>query len=285
MGKKVKLGKFRKDKFYQLAKESGYRSRAAFKLLQLNRTYHFLEKSHICIDLCAAPGGWLQVAQTHMPVSSIIIGIDLAPIKPISNVITHVEDITTANCRQLLKKDLNDQKADVVLHDGAPNVGKNWLHDAYQQNILVLQSFKLASEFLRKGGYFVTKVFRSKDYYSLLWVLQKFFKKVESTKPQASRNESAEIFIVCQNYLAPEQIDPKFLDIKYVFNDVELDTDSHKKLSIQDLFKPAKRNRGGYPEGDMTLHHKLNASLFILSDNYMELLANASEVCLISYFF
>lgn len=128
---------------------------------------------------------------------------------------------------------------------------------------------------MRKGGWFVTKVFRSKDYNSLLWVFQQLFKNVHATKPQASRNESAEIFVVCQNYMAPDRIDPKFLDPKAVFKEIE----DEPTQSIN-LIHPEKhtRHRGGYPEGDYTLFHTLNVSEFISNENYLQLLADASEI-------
>ncbi|XP_065831423.1 pre-rRNA 2'-O-ribose RNA methyltransferase FTSJ3-like [Oscarella lobularis] len=271
MTKKAKLGKRRKDRFYHLAKETGYRSRSAFKLLQLNRQFNFLQTARVLIDLCAAPGGWLQAAVENTPVSSLIIGVDLVPIKPIHNVITLQEDITTEKCRQSLQRELKGWKADCVIHDGAPNVGTAWIQDAFSQATLCLKAVKLACDFLRKGGSFVTKVFRSKDYHSLLWVFQQLFKKVSATKPQASRNESAEIFVVCQNYIAPDKIDPRIFDSKFIFEEVE----PMKKLQLPAMTSSSTQKT---PAEEYSELKQINVSEFVARADFMDVLAKASEL-------
>ncbi|KAI0080260.1 hypothetical protein K474DRAFT_1657968 [Panus rudis PR-1116 ss-1] len=285
MGKaQKKTGKGRLDKYYKLAKEQGYRARSAFKLIQLNKKYSFLESARCCIDLCAAPGGWLQVASKYMPVNSVIVGVDLVPIKPIPRVVTFASDITTPQCRNLIRGELKDWKADVVLHDGAPNVGTAWVQDAYSQSELVLMSLKLAAEFLAKGGTFVTKVFRSVDYNNLIWVFNQLFSKVEATKPPSSRNVSAEIFVVCRDFLAPKHIDPKFFDPKHVFKDLSATVDEDKGSSSKNftanVFQPEKkrRHRSGYDDGDYTMFKQAGAAEYIRCQDPVAFLGSVNQI-------
>eukprot|EP00878_Enallax_costatus_P015432 GHUV01016165.1.p1 GENE.GHUV01016165.1~~GHUV01016165.1.p1 ORF type:complete len:408 (+),score=85.30 GHUV01016165.1:277-1500(+) len=279
MVKKTK-GKHRLDKYYHLAKEQGYRSRAAFKLIQLNRKYNFLANCKALLDLCAAPGGWMQVAAKNMPLGSLIIGVDLMPIKPIRGAKSFVCDITTVKCRQLLKKEASGSLFDVVAHDGAPNVGGAWSSEAYTQSALVLDALALAVEFLAPGGTFITKVFRSKDYNALLYALGQLFNKVEATKPQASRNASAEIFVVCLGYKAPAKVDPRLLDAKHLFQEV---AEAPKVMGPEALLKQKikqKRHREGYDDRLSSSHKAMPAAAFVLSDTPVEMLGHATQLIL-----
>ena len=272
MGNKKVHAKGRRDKFYHLAKETGYRARSAFKLIQLNRKYDFLTGARVCIDLCAAPGGWMQVAQKFMPSGALIVGVDLVPIRPIPGTVGLVADITTDKCRAMLKKELKHFKANCVLHDGAPNVGQAWVQDAFTQVELVLKSLKLATEFLMENGTFVTKVFRSADYQSLIWVFNQLFRKVHATKPVSSRNVSAEIFVVCEEYIAPHKIDPRMLDPRFVFSEISADA------KAIDVFNQSKKKPKALGYDDQTLYKRADAEAWCTDEEFMETLGTVNEL-------
>ena len=211
-----------------------------------------------------------------MPTSSLIVGVDLSPIKAIPRVITFQSDITTDKCRATIRQHLKTWKADTVLHDGAPNVGTAWVQDSFNQAELVLQSMKLATEFLVEGGTFVTKVFRSKDYNSLLWVFNQLFEKVEATKPPSSRNVSAEIFVVCRGFKAPKRIDPKFLDPRSVFAELSDPTPNNEAKVFNPEIK--KRKRDGYEEGNYTQFKEVPASTFVNTTDPIEILGQNNRL-------
>uniref|UniRef100_A0ACD5T784 Uncharacterized protein n=2 Tax=Avena sativa TaxID=4498 RepID=A0ACD5T784_AVESA len=272
-------GKQRQDKYYHLAKEQGYRSRAAFKLLQLDARFRFLPTARAVLDLCAAPGGWVQVAVNHAPVGAFVVGVDLVPIRPIRGAHSLTEDITTSKCRSSVRK-LMDSKGvatfDVVLHDGSPNVGGAWAQEATTQSALVIDAVRLATYFLAPKGAFITKVFRSQDYNAIMFCLKQLFEKVEVTKPQASRGTSAEIYIICLKYKAPAKIQPELLDIKHLFS-----VENEKKMPRDVLTtKKDKRRREGYEEGVTVLVKVGLASDFIWSEvqTPLEFLGSVTEI-------
>ncbi|XP_953462.1 uncharacterized protein TA11330 [Theileria annulata] len=252
MKTKSKTGKNRLDKYYHLAKEHGYRSRSAFKIIQLSKKFNIFQNCNVLVDLCAAPGGWLQVASNQLPVSSTIIGVDLVPIKPIKGVTTFQADIRTPKCLSLITNHLNGMNVDVVLHDGSPNMGCNWNLDAFNQNVLVLTACKMACSLLRKGGIFVTKVFRSSDYNSLVWMLSNCFDKVKVTKPQSSRNVSAEIFAVCIGFKTLKLIDQRLFNPDYVFQNSDVPIEQNELSQSNKLLSNTPKSLSNTPK---TLTH------------------------------
>jgi AdoMet-dependent rRNA methyltransferase SPB1 len=135
---------------------------------------------------------------------------------------------------------------------------------------------KLATEFLCEGGTFVTKVFRSKDYNSLLWVFNQLFTKVEATKPPSSRNVSAEIFVVCRGFKAPKRIDPKFLDPRSVFAELSDPTPNNEAKVFNPEVK--KRKRDGYEEGNYTQFKEVPASEFIQTTDPIAILGSLNRL-------
>jgi AdoMet-dependent rRNA methyltransferase SPB1 len=211
-----------------------------------------------------------------MPTGSLIIGVDLSPIKAIPRCITFQSDINSDKCRATIRSHLKTWKADTVLHDGAPNVGTAWVQDSFNQAELALQAMKLATEFLVEGGTFVTKVFRSKDYNALLWVFNQLFEKVEATKPPSSRNVSAEIFVVCRGFKAPKRIDPKFLDARSVFAELSDPTPNNEAKVFNPEVK--KRKRDGYEEGNYTQFKEVPASEFIQTTDPIAILGSLNRL-------
>jgi 23S rRNA (uridine2552-2'-O)-methyltransferase len=190
----------RNEHYYNKAKEEGYRSRASYKLKQLDDEYHFFRGAHNVLDLGAAPGGWLQVASSALNGGGLIIGVDLKEIIPLDaeNIETIVGDATSLEVkRQVIER--FGGKADVILSDMAPNVTGIWDVDDYRQIHLARSALSIADLLLKDDGWMVIKVFQGIEYDNFFLDVRNMFEEVHVFKPKASRKSSAEIYIVTKN--------------------------------------------------------------------------------------
>jgi 23S rRNA (uridine2552-2'-O)-methyltransferase len=197
----MKLSDARKDQYRKLARENLYRSRAVYKLSQINKSHHILKEGIKVVDIGAAPGGWLQIVSKIVGPRGMAVGIDLKEIEPIPNVITVVGNIeNTEDVDKLIRILGNSGKVDVVLSDLAPNVSGLWEMDQLKQIDLSKKALEFAKIVLKENGSALFKVFQGENSSEFIKDLKAVFLNVIITKPDASRKQSSEIYVVCKRY-------------------------------------------------------------------------------------
>ncbi|XP_074603545.1 tRNA (cytidine(32)/guanosine(34)-2'-O)-methyltransferase-like isoform X2 [Brevipalpus obovatus] len=204
------MGKATKDKrdiYYRLAKEEGYRARSAYKLIHIDEKFHILEDVKRAVDLCSAPGSWSQVLAKRLQSTredAKIVAVDIQAQADIPGVIQIKGDITSLETADNIIGHFEGDKADLVVCDGAPDV--TGLHDLdeYIQGQLLISALNISTHVLKTGGTFVAKIFRGRDISLLYCQLKLFFVQVIVTKPRSSRNSSIEAFVVCKDFKLPE---------------------------------------------------------------------------------
>ncbi|MCB9963388.1 MAG: RlmE family RNA methyltransferase [Rhodospirillales bacterium] len=181
------------DPYVREAELKGYRSRAAFKLLEIDEKLNFLRNGQVIVDLGAAPGGWSQVAAQR---GAKVVAIDLLEIDELADVLFAQMDFTDHDAVDRLLEMLDGRKADVVLSDMAPNTIGHRQTDHLRIMALAELAYDFAKDVLSPGGAFVAKVLQGGAKDALLNALKKDFKTVRHIKPPASRKDSAEMYVV-----------------------------------------------------------------------------------------
>ena len=196
----MRLEDAKKDHYRKLAKELGYRSRSAFKLIELNKKYNLIKSNDNILDFGAAPGGWLQVSSKLVMPKGKVIGVDLLPIMPLGENVTIFQgDIRE---KEVIERILHagEGKMDVVLSDMAPNISGIWKIDHNNQIDLTMLIIDRFPELLEKNGRCLLKAFDGPRLKSLENNLKKNFKNVKLIKPKVSRNASSELYIFCRGF-------------------------------------------------------------------------------------
>lgn len=190
------------DSYYKKAKQEGYRSRAAYKLLELQQHYRLLRPGDAVVDLGAAPGGWLQVAANIVGPRGRVIGVDLQDIQPFQQ--RHVTvirgDVTTDEIQTQIRE-LLGRPADCVISDMAPKM--SGIRDADMARCLALNqiALKVAVRLLRPGGSLLIKSFISNELHPFTAEIKRYFSDVQRTKPEATRQGSSEFYFFAKDFV------------------------------------------------------------------------------------
>ena len=184
------------DHYVKLARQQGYRSRACYKLLELQQRYQLIKPGMTVLDLGAAPGGWSQLAAQWVEPGGRVVASDILPMDSLAGVTFIQGDFTDDTVYQRLLAELNQGSVDLVMSDMAPNISGIKVVDQAKSIALVELAFDLAQQLLGPQGQFLTKVFQGEGFDQLLRTMRAYFTKVKSCKPKASRPRSRELYLL-----------------------------------------------------------------------------------------
>lgn len=188
------------DVWVKKSREDGYRSRASYKLIELDEKDRLFRPGQVVVDLGAAPGGWSQVAVERVGDKGVVVASDILDMSPIAGVEFVQGDFTEQSVLDELLELLGDRRADVVISDMAPNMSGMAAVDIPNALGLVELALDMAQQVLKPGGVFVAKVFQGEGFDALLAEMRKSFGTVVSRKPDSSRARSREIYQVCKGF-------------------------------------------------------------------------------------
>lgn len=191
----------RRDAWRKMAKNSGYRARSAFKLLQIQERFGIIRKGDLVLDVGAHPGGWSQVSVECVGEKGKVVGVDLEPCEPIEFCTFVVGDITEDETQEKVIEAFSGSMINSIVSDISPNLTGNWSMDQIISLQLVASVFDFSLPLLCPGGNFVTKVFQGEGIENLINLIKPYFSSVKRYSPDASRNSSSEVYLVCKNHL------------------------------------------------------------------------------------
>ncbi|OPY26083.1 MAG: Ribosomal RNA large subunit methyltransferase E [Methanomassiliicoccales archaeon PtaU1.Bin030] len=197
----------RQDFYYRKAKQLNYRSRASFKLHQIDERFGIFQEGGSVVDLGAAPGGWLQIAKERVGPKGKVVGVDLQHIAPLEGVSTIRGDMTRPETVEELRSLLGG-KADTVISDMSPNISGSYSMDHARSVDLCTHALEFARRTLRPGGSLVMKIFEGDMMNDFLSEVKKSFSSVRLHSPKASRSSSSEIYIVAKGFKGPAEPSP-----------------------------------------------------------------------------
>ena len=186
-----------RDQFYKKSKILGYRSRSAFKLLEINKKFKFLKKNINLLDLGSSPGGWSQVVSQIIK-SGKIIALDKKKMDKVKNVTFLNKDFLLPETKEKILQEF-PKKVDVVISDMAADTTGNKSLDCIRTNLLCSEVINFTTDILNNNGILLSKLFMGEDFLEVKELAEKKFKKVQFFKPESSRSESKETFIYCSS--------------------------------------------------------------------------------------